>query len=302
MPHFHHLIVGLGDIAHAHARDLTHLGERVSFCSRDGAKAERYRQRHGGVAAFDNLSTALANPGIDSCVICVPHDLHEEVATAAIRAGKHVLLEKPIAHTLASAERIVALAKNSNKTVMIAEQMEYLPVLANVKRFVANKQPVSYVLRDHSPFQPTGWRTDRESSGGGVLLDLGIHYVSFAVKAFGPIVSHRKKVLQTLPGTEVPSYEQLHMRHAAGAEGDVDVAWGQEERLALMNVHAGSKTLVYTMDRRMVSVGGVPQLVTLRSANGRLQMMTEYLSRCASVNPVRDIAEALPALAAVLSA
>lgn len=272
----------------------------MSFCSRDAAKAETYRQQHDGVSAYDNLATALRNSEIQSCVICVPHDLHEEVAAAAIGAGKHVLLEKPIAHTLASAERIVALTRHYDKTVMVAEQMEFLPVLANVTRFAAGKNPVSYLLKDHSPFVPTGWRTRREASGGGVMLDLGIHYVSFAVKAFGPIVSHRKDVFEMLPDTDVPSFERLHLSHASGADGEIDVAWGQSERIATMEVRAGSSRLVYTMDRRMVSVGGVPQIVSLRSTNGRLQMMTEYLSRCAAAAPVRDIAEALPALAAVL--
>jgi predicted dehydrogenase len=274
-------------------------GEKVSFCSRDKAKAAEFQQRYGGEAAYGDLTTALAHPDIRSCVICVPHDLHEAYSSAAVAANRHVLLEKPLAHTMASAERIVKLAGGpaNDKVFMLAEQMDYLPVLANVQRLA---DPSRYTFTDHNTYEPRGWRLRLPESGGGVMLDLGIHYVSFAVKAFGPIASHRRETLQTISGTDVPSRERLLIRHAGGVEGEVDVAWLQPAVSRRMEVKTRSASFLYEPDSRFARLGAIPQFVCWRSANGREQMTAEYLARCRSARPVSDIADALPVLAAVL--
>jgi predicted dehydrogenase len=275
------------------------MGEQVSFCSRDRNKAAEFQRAYGGVSAYGDLTSALASAAIQSCVICVPHDLHESYCSAAIAARRHVLLEKPIAHTMASAQRIVAMAVGSanDKAFMLAEQMDYLPVLANVRKLAA---PVRYVFRDHNTYEPKGWRTRLDASGGGVMLDLGIHYVSFAVKAFGPIASHRVETSRAIPQTNVPSAQRLFVRHANGVEGEVDVAWMQPAVSRSMSVTTRSSEFLYEPDSRFARLGAVPQFVCGRSANGREPMMAEYLSRCRSSRPVSDIAAALPVLAAVL--
>jgi predicted dehydrogenase len=276
---------------------LRRLGQRLSFCSRDENKAAGFQSTYDGVAIYADLATALANADIQSCVICVPHDLHETYAAAALAANRHVLLEKPIAHTMASAERISRLAAGSDKTCMLAEQMDYLPVLANVRQL---SDPVRYAFKDHNTYQPRGWRTVIESAGGGVMLDLGIHYVSFAVKAFGPIASHRKETRETMPRNGVPVSERLMIRHANGVEGEVDVAWMQSAKATGMEITTKSSVFRYTPNSKTAMLGVLPQFVCVRSANGREQMTREYLSRCQSPGPVRDIADALPILAAVL--
>ena len=275
------------------------MGQRVSFCSRDTSKASAYQKRHAGQAAYGDVTTALANADIQSCVICLPHHLHEAYVVAAVTAGKHVLLEKPIAHSMASAEHIarLAAASNNDRAFMLAEQMDYLPVLANVKKL---SNPVRYVFTDHNSYRPSAWRTDLESAGGGVMLDLGVHYVSFAVKAFGPIALHRKETRQLIPHTRVPSSERLLIRHANGVEGEVDVAWMQPASKARMEVTTTTTVFRYRPDSRMAMLGAFPQFVCIRSANGREQMTREYLSRCQSARPVSDIGDALPVLAAVL--
>jgi predicted dehydrogenase len=276
---------------------LRRLGQRLSFCSRDENKAAGFQSTYDGAALYADLATALANADIQSCVICVPHDLHETYAAVALAANRHVLLEKPIAHTMASAERIVRLAAGSDKTCMLAEQMDYLPVLANVKQLA---DPVRYVFRDHNTYQPRGWRTIIDSAGGGVMLDLGIHYVSFAVKAFGPVAAHRKETRKTLLGTGVPVSERLIVRHVNGVEGEVDVAWMQSAQSTEMEIATKSSVFRYKPDSKTARLGKLPQFVCARSANGREQMTREYLARCQSARPVHDIADALPILAAVL--
>jgi predicted dehydrogenase len=264
---------------------LRKLGEQVSFCSRDKNKAAAFLGAYGGAAAYNDLADAFADPDIQSCVICVPYDLHELYAAAAVGAKRHVLLEKPLADTMDSAQRIVTLAAASGRAFMLAEQMDYAPVLATVRR-LAN--PVSYTFTDHNDYQPSGWRMQTGASGG-VLLDLGVHYVSFAAKAFGPIASHRRE-----------SAGRVSIRHVNGVEGVVDVAWMQPAAARSMEVKTQSSLFRYRQDSRIAMLGSMPQLVCVRAANGREQMTREYLSRCRSSAPVSDIADALPVLAAVL--
>lgn len=274
----------------------------MSFCSRDAHKAADYQRRFGGRAAYDDLSVALNAPGIESCVICVPHHRHEEYVAAAVRHGKHILLEKPLAHTIDSAERIVQLttAEGHGRTAMLAEQMDHLPVIANLRRFAATATAPRYIFRELNRFQPTGWRTRLDESGGGVMLDLGIHYVSLAVQVFGPIATHRKDVRTTAPGTGVPLAERLILRHTSGAEGGVDVAWAHSQDTAHIEVVTPTSTFRYVPGRRLAMAGRLPQFVCLRSANGRLQMTQAYVHRCRDAAPTNNLAAALPLLASVL--
>jgi len=279
---------------------LTRLNQPLSFYSRTLATAREYQRRYGGDRAFDDLGDALTHPGIESCVICVPHHLHEEYVAAAVQARKHILLEKPLAHSLASAARIADLVATAGhgRAFMLAEQMHYLPVLSHLRR-LPQSSAVRYVFTDRSPYQPTGWRTQLDCAGGGVMLDLGIHYVSLAVRAFGPIASHEKTVLGRLPHTDIPCAERLHLQHANGVEGDIDVAWASPETLTRLVVEGASGTFQYQLGERIAWFGRMPRFVCLRSANGRMQMMTDYIAKCRMASPPREAADALPVLAAV---
>ena len=102
-------IVGCGRFAAFHARAARQLGgaARIAFASRDPARAEAYRRRFGGFAAFGSYEAAAADPRVDALVVCTPHHLHEAHARLAAEHGKSILLEKPIARTLAEADAIL---------------------------------------------------------------------------------------------------------------------------------------------------------------------------------------------------
>jgi predicted dehydrogenase len=115
----------------------------------------------------------------------VPHDLHEPVALEVLAAGKHLLLEKPMAGSLDACERILAGARASGRVFMLAENAQYWPEILLAKRLLdegAIGAPVTAQVHLFSPAMPEfhgpgSWRLDRRRMGGGIALDTGSHFM-----------------------------------------------------------------------------------------------------------------------------
>jgi predicted dehydrogenase len=185
-------IVGCGRFATFHARAARRLGSavRLAFASRDAARAEGYRRRFGGVAAFGSYEAAAADPRVDALVFCTPHHLHLENVCLAARHRKAVLVEKPIAGTLDEAERILAEAKAAGVTLMVGENFHFMPALVAARRLLSAGVigPVrQVVVTARGSWVPRGWRARRAEAGGGILIDGGIHYVHLLQDWAGPV-------------------------------------------------------------------------------------------------------------------
>lgn len=149
-----------------------------SFLSRNVAKAEEYCHNYSGKGVYTNYEEVLNDPTVDAVYIAVPHDSHEYYATEALHAEKPVLLEKPIADTLASARRIVDMARDTDTPLMIAENYLYIDRNVEAKRRIENGdlgEIYQVQIQEVAPINPLGWRLDPAQTGGGVFVDGGIH-------------------------------------------------------------------------------------------------------------------------------
>jgi predicted dehydrogenase len=133
----------------------------------------------------------LANPDIDAVSVAVPNHLHAEVALAALEAGKHVLVEKPLARTIEEAESIVEAGARSGKVLgTIFDKrgrgdMEYVGTLARSGHFgEIYYVKASWVRRSGIPGLGS-WFTKKELSGGGPLIDLGVHMLDLSLWMLG---------------------------------------------------------------------------------------------------------------------
>lgn len=185
-------IVGCGRFATFHARAARALGRDVTlaFASRDGARAESYRRRFGGAAAFGDYEAAAADPRVGALIVCTPHHLHLDHVRLAARHGKAVLLEKPIARTAEEADRILAEAAAAGIPLMVAENFHFMPAFVAARRLLAAGAigRVRQILISARGFRrPAGWRRRREEVGGGTLIDGGVHYVRLLHEWGGPI-------------------------------------------------------------------------------------------------------------------
>jgi predicted dehydrogenase len=180
-------VLGCGWIARRHAAAARALQGTVSlsFASRDLVRAEAYCAEFGGVAAFGSYEAAVADSRVDGVIICTPHDQHLAESLLAISHGKHVLVEKPLARTLAEANRMIQAAQDAEVTLMVAENFRFMPAFRKATTCVAEGSlgvlgQIHITAWGHRAF--TGWRCSVKAMGGGILIDGGIHYVDLLLQ------------------------------------------------------------------------------------------------------------------------
>ncbi|MFQ5536745.1 MAG: Gfo/Idh/MocA family protein [Gemmatimonadota bacterium] len=153
--------------------------ELVALSDQDVAKARTVAQRVG-VAEAVEPGAVLEIPDLDAAVIATPNAFHEEMAVAALEAGLHVFVERPLALTPAGAERVLAAARDAGRVLVVGLPHRFRPDVAALRSFVAGGElgrvhtmRGSWLTRPIPVMKPT-WRQDPEIAGGGALLDLGI--------------------------------------------------------------------------------------------------------------------------------
>jgi predicted dehydrogenase len=173
-------IVGAGFMGSAHAANYASLGDRVrvkTVCSRSPERAARVAETVGAVSDTD-LEAVLGDPEIDAVDICVPTQAHRDVAERAFAAGKHVLLEKPLALTVDDGEAIVAAAERSGKIFMVGLVLRFWPEYVALGQLVGRgelgRPRAVFAQRLSPPADWADWLGDREQSGG-TAVDLMIH-------------------------------------------------------------------------------------------------------------------------------
>jgi predicted dehydrogenase len=140
------------------------------------------------VRKFRRLEEALADPAIDAVDICLPTDLHASAAIMALRAGKHVLVEKPIALDAAAGEEVVREAEKSGRILMAGQVLRFLPAYSTAAKLIRSGElgaiRMAWFRRNCARPAWGGWLTNPQRSGGGIF-DLLIHDVDYAGWLFG---------------------------------------------------------------------------------------------------------------------
>ena len=179
--------IGCGDIATAHWDGIERIAKRadVTAVVDKNPTAVEAMSKLTGATIFRNIHDALEHGDFIAADIMLPHDQHEFAALACFNAGKHVLLEKPIAHTLESAKKILRASSQTDIVFMIAEQSQYWPDIIEARKLIdqgaigevisASGTYYDRVSRDLSG--PIPWRYRLEAAGGGVTLDGGAHWI-----------------------------------------------------------------------------------------------------------------------------
>lgn len=180
-------LIGCGAIAGWHVNALANNPRVVITDMVDPVleRAETLAARVGA-RAHASLEEALANGDFDAAVVLVPPGGHESVSLALFAAGKHVLLEKPMANTVEACERIEAAGASSGRVFMVAENAQYWPEVVIARRLLEEGLIGERVsIRSLCAVPPMeqfyrgadAWRKNAGAAGGGVTLDVGSHWV-----------------------------------------------------------------------------------------------------------------------------
>lgn len=187
------VFLGCGWATEMHSRVLRRFRDvDLMYASRDPARAELYRRRFGGSRSFPSYDAALDHPAADVALVATPTSSHADLTMAALRAGKHVIVEKPAFMRSADAVTVGEVAQAARRTVFVAENYYYKPIAAYLRHAIGAGElgEVRFITVNATRWQHTpGWRDDAALSGGGALFEGGVHWVSFLAN-IGLFVCH----------------------------------------------------------------------------------------------------------------
>lgn len=163
----------------------------VGLVSGHADKANRLAAEHKlpteSVYSYADFDRVAADPRIEVVYIVLPNFMHAEYTIRALKAGKHVLCEKPMATTIGDAERMITAAKQANRKLMIAYRCHYEPLNLYGMRLMRRRAlgtprlVVTNMSRQSDLSDPSdAWRLDQHKSGGGALTDMGIYGINAA--------------------------------------------------------------------------------------------------------------------------
>ncbi len=156
----------------------------AAVCSRKQMHADQFAARHGHIAAYASLEAMLADSEVEAVYIASPNNLHAQTAISVLGSGKPVLVEKPLATSVADASRIADQARQTGLFAMEAMWTRFLPAVAHARKLVASGQigRIRRIRADlaHLAPQDPDSRLFSARLGGGALLDLGVYPLSLA--------------------------------------------------------------------------------------------------------------------------
>ena len=190
-------LIGCGIISEDHIRAYAQHNERariVVCCDIDRDKAAARAALVGDARAVTRFEDVLADPEVQAVEICTPHHLHTEAVIAAAQAGKHILCQKPFARTLTECDAMIAAAEAANVTLFYGEMNRTLPAAIEAKR-VIDEGRIGTLIGVQARaahwqggvYMTTAWRYDPAITGGGQLLDGGIHALDLMLHIGGPM-------------------------------------------------------------------------------------------------------------------
>jgi UDP-N-acetyl-2-amino-2-deoxyglucuronate dehydrogenase len=190
-------ILGCGTIGPHHARAIAGLeeAELVAVADIVPEQADELAAEYG-CSSHGGLGEMLSGAGLDAVCVCTPSGMHAGDAIAALEAGKHVVIEKPVDVTLGAADRILEAQRATGRKVAVVSQHRFDAATLAVQRAISRQQFGRLTMgsaevrwwRSQSYYDSGGWRGTWELDGGGVLINQAIHSVDLLQCLMGRVV------------------------------------------------------------------------------------------------------------------
>ncbi|HEY6568953.1 MAG TPA: Gfo/Idh/MocA family oxidoreductase [Candidatus Limnocylindrales bacterium] len=189
-------LIGCGKVGQTHADALASLerSELVAVCDRTMAGAEAFASRYG-VRPYTDVATMLRESDVQAVSICTPHPLHADAIEIAAANRVHVLVEKPLAATLADCDRAIAACAAAGVRLAVVSQRRFYPPILRMKAAIdagkIGRPAIASVdvlgWRDAAYYASNPWRGTWAGEGGGVLVNQAPHQIDLMLWLMGPI-------------------------------------------------------------------------------------------------------------------
>ncbi len=235
-------LVGLGNLAINQLMPAFAKCQRAKlagFVSGRPEKAKHLAQVYGvdakNIYTYDTYDRIADNPAIDVVYIVLPNSMHAEYTIRALKAGKHVLCEKPMANTPQECEQMIAAAKAAGRKLMIGYRLRYEPFNQALIAYAQDAKefgPTRIVLADtgFNIGDPKQWRLRKKMAGGGSLMDIGIYALNAARYLTGEEPAAVNAMMHSTPGdprfTEVEENVTFQLRFPGGILANCTSSYG----------------------------------------------------------------------------
>jgi predicted dehydrogenase len=257
-------VIGLG-VGQAHARAYLALEETelVAVCDQNPERLAAFVAQHP-VSAYREAAEVFADPRVQLVSIATPHPSHAALAIAAARAGKHVVVEKPMTVNLAEADAMIAAARECGVTLGVIFQRRWWPAARRVRAAIDAGKIGRPVLgqcalswwRTRAYYDRDAWRGRWETEGGGVLTNQGIHAIDMFQWFMGEVeeVFGRWANL-THPSIEVEDNAVAVLRFTGGALGAITATTSSRLSHTRITIHGANGASVGVIEEPEGAVG-----------------------------------------------
>jgi predicted dehydrogenase len=221
--------VGTGMAGGIHARELRFVkgAELVAVCSRDEANLNAFAGTFGIKQKYTDYRKLIDSPDVDVVSVLAPTGLHREIALYASRAGKHLIIEKPLDINLERADDIIRECRKNDTKLAVIFQMRFGDVAQSLKNVVQSGAMGRIFLADAfdkssrtaAYYDSAAWRGTRELEGGGCLMTQSIHIVDLLQYVVGPVRSVVSKMSTMAHDIEVEDTAVALLQFECGAMG-----------------------------------------------------------------------------------
>ncbi|HSJ12864.1 MAG TPA: Gfo/Idh/MocA family oxidoreductase [Longimicrobiales bacterium] len=282
--------LGCGQAAALHTRTLRGIAPRLQrvYASRDGAKAETMNRRTRGAGWFGSYASALADPDVAVALVLTPPAGHLELTLAALRAGKHVIVEKPAFLTTEQCDAAAAAATAAGRSVLVAENYFYKPLAETLREIIASGRigALRLIRLNALKWQrPDGWRADASLAGGGPLFEGGIHWISLLANLGPQLLSLTTREC----GSALTTVSTA--QYAGGGTAVLTYSWearGRPGGVQLSRLEGTAGAVTFESNGLFVrEQGRLPVFPGLRDLAGYRAMFRDFLAALAAGRPPR---------------
>jgi UDP-N-acetylglucosamine 3-dehydrogenase len=216
-------LIGLGEIGQVHAAAIRRSGAVRLVAVADPVPELRAPFEAQGIRGYQEAGELIADAEVGTVSACLPHYLHFPVTLEAIRAGKHVLVEKPLAISVAEGQQLVDAAAAAGVALGVSHNQVFYAAHAEAKRLIdtgAIGRPVLIRLRLGAGPLWGGWRDSPDLAGGGLLADAGVHRLYLALHLFGPV--REVRAILDAPREQGETFAVVILVFESGARGLIE--------------------------------------------------------------------------------